>query len=203
MKNDYFLYLMIFIFIFVLWVYSGGPSRPISFAGPYLRPTYGPDGVETEAYGSTETFWGDWFEEDYTPDQGALPDASISPFRGSVFISGGDPEVGSARDEYLEIAADADVTLTGWQLVVAGSGAQVWIPEGTKGDSRSKRAVRLESGERLVITTGSRPDRDDYTDYFESTWYVYLGRNRDLFPNGGDTITLLDGSGKVVDQYSY
>jgi hypothetical protein len=36
--NDAFLFIFGLMFIFFVWVYTGGPNRPISFAGPYITP---------------------------------------------------------------------------------------------------------------------------------------------------------------------
>ena len=36
--NDGFLIILGLIFLFCVWVYTGGPTRPISFAGPYITP---------------------------------------------------------------------------------------------------------------------------------------------------------------------
>ncbi len=38
MQNDAMFIIGLFVFFFLLWAFSGGPSRPISFAGPYITP---------------------------------------------------------------------------------------------------------------------------------------------------------------------
>jgi len=57
MKADALFFLAIFLFIFVAWVSTGGPKRPISFAGPFITPVTN-TGQEQEGYGS----WRDAFE---------------------------------------------------------------------------------------------------------------------------------------------
>lgn len=56
LKADLFFFLGILVFIFVIWVATGGPNRPISFAGPFITPisTYGD---EQEAYGGSIWDW--------------------------------------------------------------------------------------------------------------------------------------------------
>ncbi|HYE22900.1 MAG TPA: hypothetical protein VEA92_00410 [Candidatus Paceibacterota bacterium] len=51
MKADALFFLAIFVFIFVAWVSTGGPKRPISFAGPFITPVTN-TGQEQEGYGS-------------------------------------------------------------------------------------------------------------------------------------------------------
>ena len=38
MRSDLFLFIGILVFLFVVWVASGGPHRPLSFAGPTIAP---------------------------------------------------------------------------------------------------------------------------------------------------------------------
>src|SRR5882757_1001106 len=51
MQTDLLFFIAVFIFIFVVWVATGGPDRPISFAGPYLYPIE-TTGVKATAYGT-------------------------------------------------------------------------------------------------------------------------------------------------------
>lgn len=51
MKADALFFLAIFLFIFVAWVATGGPQRPISFAGPFITPITNTD-QEQQGYGS-------------------------------------------------------------------------------------------------------------------------------------------------------
>ena len=42
MRSDVFLFIgILVIFCFIVWVASGGPSRPLSFSGPSITPTTG------------------------------------------------------------------------------------------------------------------------------------------------------------------
>lgn len=55
LQQDAYFFLAIFLFIFVAWVATGGPQKPISFAGPFITPvtTYND---EQQAYGG-HNFW--------------------------------------------------------------------------------------------------------------------------------------------------
>ena len=52
MKGEGFLFLGILVFLFIVWVYSGGPHHPISFAGPYITPLTNV-GQVSSGYGSS------------------------------------------------------------------------------------------------------------------------------------------------------
>ncbi|TAL58158.1 MAG: hypothetical protein EPN84_13270 [Legionella sp.] len=62
MRADIFFFLGIFAFIFVAWVSTGGPQRPISFSGPFITPVTNVN-QEQRGYGnlwdmgSSETNW--------------------------------------------------------------------------------------------------------------------------------------------------
>ena len=51
MKNDALFFAGILLIIFVTWVATGGPSRPVSWAGPFLTPL-GPGQTGGEGYGA-------------------------------------------------------------------------------------------------------------------------------------------------------
>ena len=53
MRADALFFLAIFVFIFVAWVATGGPQKPISFAGPFITPVTNV-GQEQRGYGD---FW--------------------------------------------------------------------------------------------------------------------------------------------------
>jgi lamin tail-like protein len=205
MRSDVILFGSILIFIFVIWIYTGGPQHPISFAGPYLTPITDVDD-ESEAYGPTDSgsLWSSWGDDDTSSTVQDIPDAGRSPFAGDVTISGGDLNTDSARSEYLVLNSntDSDVTITGWRLVSSKDGTEVRIPDGTYERNSRSRTIELSGGDELVITSGSR-SRADIETGNDNTWYVYLGRSRDLWPDSDTTITLLDGNGKMVDQYQY
>ncbi len=53
--NDAFLLIFGLIFLFCVWVYTGGPTHPIAFAGPYITPITNVGQVQS-GYGKGETY---------------------------------------------------------------------------------------------------------------------------------------------------
>lgn len=197
--NDLWLFLGIFAFIFVLWIYSGGPNNPISFSGPYITPVTAP-GVEQIGYGpSANTYYRTARTSGTKTD---VTDTARSPYAGQVRIDSSDPRETDPRAEYIRLhATDANIPVSGWQLVSARSGTQVRIPDGNQ--EESKRPVRLSQDNDALIITGSRASdslKSTYT--YASAWHIFLGSRDEIWPSS-DLITLLDQNGRVVDQYSY
>lgn len=303
MKNDAFLFLGIMIFLFVLWVYTGGPTKPISFAGPYITPVTNVGGV-SEGYGGSKSandfnastggsFWGSvGFGSGSSSD---IPAANRSPYAGKVGISGGNTSATDPHQEYLVLRSEtnADVSITGWQVVSTKTGTRATIPEGLEvAEYNNSAPIVLNSGDMAYVTTGSSPNGDSFretmcTGYFDSnsryspslsnrcpspldeldriydgdarkydqcsnylssigscrvaksdipsgtptscrnfaenylsykgcvtehrsdvsfrtsTWRIFLEKRNELWRRSNDTIQLLDGNGKIVDQYSY
>jgi hypothetical protein len=59
MRSDAVFFIAVLVFIFVAWVATGGPKRPISFAGPFITPVTN-TGQEQQGYGS----WREAFESE-------------------------------------------------------------------------------------------------------------------------------------------
>jgi hypothetical protein len=199
--NDYLFYIALIFFFFIIWLYAGGPNNPISFSGPYITPVTDVGSTQV-GYDDGNSVWNAYRGDVTSIGKTDVLDSAVSPYSGSVSIVGSRPEEGSADREYLTIRSsmDDDVTITGWQLVSAKSGAQIRIPEGY--DGSRKRAVRLSEGEEAVIFTSTR-GASELRESFRDSWNVFLDRRSDVWNDRSDTITLLDGSGKVVDQYRY
>ncbi len=202
--NDAFLLGGILLFIFVLWLYSGGPNHPIAFSGPYLTPITNVD-QESTGYGPSANDYissgsGSVANRPQSANTQTI-DSARSPFADRVRLEGGTPQASNERDEYLIISTSDDVTITGWRLVSASGNTTVRIPDGNRGSSDSKRSIALQPGDEAFISTGSRRAGDNtYTS--RDRWYVYLDKSDDIWERS-DTITLLDSNGKVVDQYRY
>lgn len=201
--NDFWLFLGVMLFLFVLWVYTGGPNNPISFAGPYITPVSAP-GVAQVGYGPSAN--------QYLKSANIQPHAvatvvnsAHSPYVSDLNISYSDFRSSDPRTEYVHVHlnSDREVDITGWQLVGAKSGTHVTIPTGKRGGSSSDRDIRLSPDYRdAYIVTGSR-GTDPLKSMYGDAWHTSLGIRSDIWPDDTDTITLLDQNGKVVDQYSY
>lgn len=160
MRSDVFFFLGVLVFFFVIWYSTGGPDRPISFAGPFITPvhTYGD---EQEAYGSltggrwnsdfdlpssggisTDATWWSSGENDgtwhYSPEGSPVTSriyGPSSPYAGQVTIasvSGADAT--DADEEYIILSAndiEGTLNITGWRLVSVQTDAYGYIPSGT------------------------------------------------------------------------
>ena len=208
--SDAWLVIAIFVFAFVLWVSTGGPTRPISFSGPFITPITDVGDVQ-EGYGGSN----EWYVDDSNASfwstrtifgrfEGVLDDDSdigASPeTTGRVSIVGGDSNLttSDARRERIVLRArSGTATITGWQLVSRRTNARAVIPLSDAG-----RAIVLESGDEAVITTGASSEVDR-AERQGGTWRIYLGQDDDLWRNSSDTIELIDAIGRVVDTYTY
>ncbi|HEX8591602.1 MAG TPA: lamin tail domain-containing protein [Candidatus Paceibacterota bacterium] len=198
----------IFLFAFVLWVSTGGPSRPISFSGPFITPitdvgdtqeAYGDmgswgvdDSSPNSSFWSTRTFFGR-FEGTLNEDN----DIGAAPPVGRVLIAEGasDPTESDVTREQITIRAEGGaVDITGWRLV-SSRGDEAVIPRAANG-----MAILLQAGDEAVVTTGSS-SRGNARDGV--LWRIFLGQRRELWRNNSDTIELIDRTGRTVDIYSY
>jgi len=165
--GDVFLFLGIFLLFFVIWVASGGPSRPISFAGPYLRPISGP-GTGAEAYGDPNAYPG--FSTGITIGGWG---AGVSSGGGGVTGSSGSassvsliPDSYGAKEtnedkEYLTLTATANVSTAGWKLVSQKTGKGAALPQGAEvpqsGRVNMLAPIELRAGDTMIIVSGRSP----------------------------------------------
>lgn len=201
--NDLWMFLGIMLFLFVVWVYAGGPNNPISFSGPYITPVTGPGVTQIGYGGSANQFYGN--SSPTIGNTSGILDSARSPYAGVVRIYWSDATESDERAEYihLHLVKDTEVDVTGWQLVGATRGVHVFIPQGSQGSSGSKRDMTLSYDyPDAYIVTGSRAT-DSVKSVYYNEWHAFLGLNDDIWQNDTDTITLLDQNGKVVDQYRY
>lgn len=173
LRGDGLLFLGILAFIFLVWLATGGPSRPISFAGPFITPIT-TVGDRSEGYGdgvslSRETLFNT--QQELRDLQEQLRDARVfgepSPYRGQVTLSRstGGARATSAREEYIAIQhtgrSDETIYISGWQVVSAASGKRATIPLGTKtfrkGQVNQGVAIGLAPGDIAIVSTGRSP----------------------------------------------
>ncbi len=181
MRSDLFLFFGILIFIFVVWVATGGPSRPISFTGPYITPITAPGGRGTgytlQSGGRSGTVTQNvqqgvsHAQQDIVDLQKSLAEATHfgtpSTFKGLVTIrhSVGSLRTSDANKEYVTISvsgrATNGITITGWRISSAAVGHSLRIPEGVnipKSAIVNQTApIVLLPGQTAVITTGESP----------------------------------------------
>ena len=207
----------VFVFAFALWLTNGGPTRPISFAGPYITPItnvgdvqtgYGPQ-ISTGNKSSGSRLWSvrsvlGRFENSLGDGEDV---GTVSPDAGKVrIISGAGGPSGTTVDrEYVALRAETDsVDLTGYRLVSTKSGASVAIPQGTIAPrSGTVTDIVLAKNEEVIVTTGKSPVGSSFREnkcvgYLGITSFIPPLANRSC-PSPTDEI----GHGYVGDASSY
>jgi len=159
MQHDALFFVGIFIFIFLVWVATGGPTHPISFQGPFLSSpttagnvttyylpqasfTVGDSNAALSEYGNGSN--GSLSQASAATDQlqqqvrAAAAFGTPSPYRGLVTISQNPsgPANTDPKQEYLELDVSRQATdgvdITGWKLVSVVTNYFGVITEGTK-----------------------------------------------------------------------
>jgi hypothetical protein len=157
MMSDGFFFLAIFFAIFVGWVATGGPNRPISFAGPYITPItnvgqtqagYGSltvghttfTGTGPSASGSTGNTQQDIWnaQAKLATLQKNLRSSQLfgtpSPYVGEVSITTGNVSTTNPDQEYVSLYANSSakggVDITGWEIVSVATDDYGYIPPG-------------------------------------------------------------------------
>ena len=181
MQSDGLFFFGILAFFFILWFSTGGPTRPISFAGPYITPLTDVDTVQygygSDVTGTTEqqqpqtreSIWAQLmgFENQVTQLERQAADirafGEASPLRGSVQVGVGDVGTEDADREYITIRAigTQPVDITGWRVVSGASGTSARIPSGASvprsGRINDTGRIVLAPGEQAFVVTGDSP----------------------------------------------
>lgn len=183
--HDAWFFIGIFVFIFLIWIATGGPIHPISFTGPTLTPpqelgggTYlsfprAPFGI---GGGRTVSLPGssDGSSSENADNNSPVPTfvggttfGEISPYRGIVTMSHSVSGAGSVnpRNESIEIRvagnATVPVDLSGWSLGSDASGSSTIIPKGTEvptsGIVNAAQDIILTAGMQALVISGQSP----------------------------------------------
>lgn len=170
MMQDFLFFLGIVLAIFAVWVGSGGPDRPISFAGPFLTPISSPT-EGANPYGDPNAF---------SPI--GSDGNTGSAYRGKVSLSRDVSGAMSAdpKNEYVVIrlsgAVTEGVSLVGWKLASSASNNQATLPNASELPSSGRVSatgpVTLSPGEEAIVVTGRSPvgvsfKENRCTGYFE------------------------------------
>lgn len=183
MEHDAWFFVGVFVFIFLIWIATGGPLHQIAFTGPRLaapqelgggtylsfpRAPFGIGGYYVSLPGSSNG------EGVSNNSQTSLPTfvgsnvfGTPSPYRSAVRMSHSVSGAGSTepKNEYVEISvpqnSNAPITISGWTLVSDASGARATIPKGTElpisGTINATEDIVLAPGDRALIMSGSSP----------------------------------------------
>ncbi|HUY05557.1 MAG TPA: hypothetical protein VMV62_02495 [Candidatus Paceibacterota bacterium] len=180
MEHDAWFFIGVFVFIFLIWIATGGPLHPIAFSGPRLalpgqlgggsylslpRSPYGIGGTDAALPGSSSG--GGSIGSADTSLIGGTTFGDLSPYHGIVTMDHSVSGAGSAdpRNEYIEIrvAQDANVPvdISGWTLMSEASGSSSSIPKGTEtptsGIVNAAQDIVLTAGEQAIIISGQSP----------------------------------------------
>jgi hypothetical protein len=186
MEHDAWFFIGVFVFIFLIWVATGGPVHPLSFTGPRLaapqelgggtylslpRAPFGIGGSNVSLPGSSD---GGSVSGSSGGSQTPLPVfvggstfGEPSSFRGLVSMSHYISGAGSLdpRNESLEIRVSQSVgvpiNLSEWSLVSEASGSRLVIPKGTEiptsGVVNAIQNIVLAPGDRALVISGRSP----------------------------------------------
>ena len=183
--HDSWFFIGIFVFIFLIWIATGGPMHQISFTGPRLaapqelgggtylslpRAPYGVGmGTNVSLPGSSEGGGavGGSSQQNAAPSLvGGTTFGESSPYRGIVRMSHYVSSPGStAGNEYIELSVAQDasvpVNLSGWTLRSEVSGNSSTIPKGTEvptsGTVNAIQDIVLTAGTRATLVSGQSP----------------------------------------------
>ncbi len=199
MRSEGLLTILIFVFIFGLWLYTGGPSHPISFAGPYLTPITNV-GQVSSGYGKGFT----WTDAAHTVSVGGINATytagsseatrealftNASEYRGKIVIqekSRLTKEQGP-WDEYVRISVRSgtgSVNISGWKIISAVTGASATIPQGEivamENGSGPSGDIILTEGMEAYITSSRSPRPQSFR---ENKCTGYLDQTQSFNPH--------------------
>ena len=202
--SDTFFFIGVIAFFFVLWYASGGPTKPISFAGPYITPItdvdttqvgYGDTGATGDS-GGGGSVWANIMnigslQESVAGLQRSSSEVrafgQASPYKGPVMVSGtGGVYATDPDEEYVSIRASGDqsVDITDWKLVSGASGRDETIPQGAalprSGRVNDTERIVLAPGDEAIITTGESPIGVSFK---ENMCVGYLAKKQSSFPS--------------------
>jgi hypothetical protein len=180
MEQDAWFFIGVFIFIFIIWIATGGPFRSLSFSVPeFPKPTatvavretsiglpqapfvVSDPSVSGSSYRDTDSYASD---PDALPVLNGITFGPPSSYRGVVTLSNYVSNASSTK-EYLELSvsdrAASPINITNWQVVSETTGKSARIPQGTpvptSGIVNRLYDIFVAPGERAVITTGRSP----------------------------------------------
>ncbi len=204
--HDAWFFIGVFVFIFLIWIATGGPLHPIAFTGPGLaepgalgggtylqlpRAAFGTGGTNITLPGSSSE--GNVAGSSGTPLPTFAGDTVFgtpSPYRGIVqmnhYVSGaGSSDPGN---EYVEISVAQDaslpIDLSEWSLSSDASGNSSLIPKGTEvpssGTVNAAQDIILSPGTRAIIVSGRSPIGASFR---ENKCIGYFSTFQKFYPN--------------------
>lgn len=185
MQHDAFFFIGVFVFIFLIWVATGGPSHPLAFSGPTLRSpgalgggTYlslpqAPFTVGGPEIHLQDPSTGSYSSGGNNSSSGGTPSpvngVAFGPpsiYRGIVSLGGYVSNAGSSADsEYIQLHVSTNsnvpVDVSGWTLESEATGNAIIIPKGTEvpssGVVNAAQDIILSPGENALLVSGRSP----------------------------------------------
>jgi|CXWL01.1.fsa_nt_gi hypothetical protein len=163
--GDFVFFLGILLVLFAVWVGSGGPDRPISFGGPFLRPIT-TTGTTAQPYGD-----GSQYQPiegtSWVPFIGGGTGNETSTHRELVTLSR-DTTGAISSDEkkeyviiYLSSQSPSPVSTAGWKLVSTKTNTSSPLPQGAElarsGSVNALSSIMLAPGDQAIVTSGRSP----------------------------------------------
>lgn len=207
MKADGLFVITAIVFIFLAWVATGGPSRPISTAGPYITPVSRP-GEESQGYrllAPTNPIDPSSYPKQIggiTPTIAPGPDlytrtvSGSSPYASSVYIerSSLGAIAGNPNQEYVSLVntGGQSITISGWKLASKSTGAYAYIGGGAEayraGSVNPSSDIALKPGDKAIVLSGRSPVG---TSFRENVCTGYLAQYQDFVPALSEQCPLL------------
>lgn len=178
MEHDAWFFIGVFVFIFLIWVATGGPMNPLSFSGPtlalpdrlgggtYLSLPRAPFNAENPTSSSGSDTPGGTTTKPPPSLQG-VAFGTPSSYRGKVYMTHSVADAGDSNPnaEYLRISlssnAPSAVTISGWTLKSEATGNYAVIPGGAdvlvSGIVNPAAPITLQPGERAIVASGRSP----------------------------------------------
>lgn len=200
MEHDAWFFVGIFVFIFVIWIATGGPLRPLSFAGPrlslpsplgggtYLSFPRAPLDIGASSV-SLPGSSGNGSDAPPPAFTNGIGFGEASPYRGAVSLGRYVSDAGSSNpgNERIELRAaqnaGAPVDLSGWRLSSDVSGTSAVLPRGVdvpvSGVVNPLQDIVLRPGERAIVVSGQPPIGASFR---ENKCIGYLGTFQNFSP---------------------
>lgn len=227
--HDAWFFIGVFVFIFLIWIATGGPLHPIAFSGPSLalpgalgggtylqlpKANLGIGDGNVVLPGSSNGAGGSINDE--TPAVSPVSSSALgpsSPYRGVVrmnhYVSG----AGSAnpKSEYIELYvaqdAGAPVNISGWKLSSGATGTSVSIPKGTEvpisGIINAVQDIVITPGKRAMVISGPSPIgasfRENKCIGYFSTFQQFYPSLPQNCPAPSDELSTYYGAGYIRD----
>lgn len=181
--HDSWFFIGIFAFIFIVWIITGGPTHPLSFAGPILaepqelgggtylsfpRANYGIGHSNVSLPGSSDgKSTGNSNYSSSASLGSGVPFGETSLYHGFVsmshYVSGANAS--NPKNESVTISVDQNATvpvdISGWTLESEATGNAIVIPKGTElpssGTINAAQDIILTPGTNAIVISGQSP----------------------------------------------